>query len=794
VVVQRAGGRVPPRHADARPAERWDVVRITFYVTALPRPLLVFDLADGTSRSVYATYNGHPKPGTYLGVVGAGGGLQPTTDMGGERDEHGHVIGWVTPPGIGLAFDGSVALTVRTGDPTVDALGGDVSHAAGDGGGAAGGSVDRLYFRPESGFSFGDPGRADSRLVGRHIVDWAKARGGARAHTSETIKKLQVAPTSEDQIVDEIHLDLLKRIREGTTVDPDTAAAEPDDFEGGPRARDGAVLDLERRWEVVRRWLRTTMTSYFHHELEQALVRAPERSRLILDPATLTKARTQPNPGALVINKTWGATIKVGDPVGAKVLRDFDSIDSATANVYFTLAGHDDWLYRAFKSQWLDNDRAWTTKTISEVHEATKLAGLLWPMMVKWGGFGVQMAGGWAGSVVGAALYELGEEGELEQEGHGRSAAEILEAIGTDILVDRIFHFATQTVPKALYRSYTARLSKLEAKGAQLTTEAGVKEWEAYAANELRTAVETTEGTLVERELRAGRGRVVGQEGGRDLHQVDIEIEGHRHTYVENADGTWCRYSATGMCDLNLGDDVRAAESGAADVAHQSKTVGVGRKVAVSKPKLLAQYEALANKKLPDIIEDVKARELSTADRSRLTRLKARFENLRDAVNHRNARVLTFGERSQAMAILDEARDIARRDFGGLQSKVMKRLAKDPELQAVEDKLIAAGDATRGTTNAGEASTGALRIKTVRADGSVSYEPLNIEHRTRLSDDPWSAKDADNLIVTDAAQNQEYLEKLRALGFVWPTDETEDFIVRFGLNRQDKTFAPAGRQ
>lgn len=78
--------------------------------------------------------------------------------------------------------------------------------------------------------------------------------------------------------------------------------------------------------------------------------------------------------------------------------------------------------------------------------------------------------------------------------------------------------------------------------------------------------------------------------------------------------------------------------------------------------------------------------------------------------------------------------------------------------------------------------TGTLQIKVRRANGTESFEPLNLEHRVRLSDNPWLAKGNRNIILTDAPQNQQHLEALRKQGSVWPTDAVETFVVRHKLN------------
>ena len=87
----------------------------------------------------------------------------------------------------------------------------------------------------------------------------------------------------------------------------------------------------------------------------------------------------------------------------------------------------------------------------------------------------------------------------------------------------------------------------------------------------------------------------------------------------------------------------------------------------------------------------------------------------------------------------------------------MTRLRTDAVLQQIENQLVAAGDAQANPT-------GTLRIKVVRAEGTEAFEPFNIEHKVRLSDNPWLAKSIRNLIFTDAPQNQQYLEALPPAG------------------------------
>ena len=77
--------------------------------------------------------------------------------------------------------------------------------------------------------------------------------------------------------------------------------------------------------------------------------------------------------------------------------------------------------------------------------------------------------------------------------------------------------------------------------------------------------------------------------------------------------------------------------------------------------------------------------------------------------------------------------------------------------------------------------------------GATSFESMNIEHRVRLSDNPWRYNEGANLLLSDSAQNQQYLEALRKEGSIWPTDAVEEFVVRFALNDQGIDFAPQSR-
>ena len=210
------------------------------------------------------------------------------------------------------------------------------------------------------------------------------------------------------------------------------------------------------------------------------------------------------------------------------------------------------------------------------------------------------------------------------------------------------------------------------------------------------------------------------------------------------------------------------------------------RKTVVSNPARLAEYEKKFDSKIGAAMERIVERQGTSAKRSRLGALDQEFAALRAQVG--DAERLTPAQRADAMRILNEARDISDGQWKSLQSKLQKELRADPELKALEDQMRAAGDVSAH-------QTGAIRVRVQKADGTIDYESLNIEHKVRKSDNPWRYNDPDNLTASDAPLNQAYLEALRKHGHVWPqAGSVDDFVVRHGLNRQGIDFAPQGRR
>src|SRR5215475_7929357 len=131
---------------------------------------------------------------------------------------------------------------------------------------------------------------------------------------------------------------------------------------------------------------------------------------------------------------------------------------------------------------------------------------------------------------------------------------EILKDMGTQVFVDRVLHIATHTVPNMVYKAYLRR-------GVETFTQ---QQLEGQIADALRRELVDAEAPLVERELYAGHSQPVSDVTLRNkeyVRQVDVEVDGIKHTYYQAPDGTWCRHSGgEPICELSLGPEVSKAE------------------------------------------------------------------------------------------------------------------------------------------------------------------------------------------------------------------------------------------
>ena len=184
------------------------------------------------------------------------------------------------------------------------------------------------------------------------------------------------------------------------------------------------------------------------------------------------------------------------------------------------------------------------------------------------------------------------------------------------------------------------------------------------------------------------------------------------------------------------------------------------RRAAPRRGDLLAKYASEANQRMPQIVDRVTANQRNTRTRERLRIQGVLFGRLMNEVG--DSRELSASQRAKAMDILREARQLARADFGNLRAPITRELRRDQVLEAIAVELRKAGDVN-------DAQRGALRVRTTNdATRGITFEPLNLEHRIRLTDNPWLYNDRNNLIVTDGPQNQQYLRLCASTGFGQP--------------------------
>ena len=222
------------------------------------------------------------------------------------------------------------------------------------------------------------------------------------------------------------------------------------------------------------------------------------------------------------------------------------------------------------------------------------------------------------------------------------------------------------------------------------------------------------------------------------------------------------------------------------------------RRVDVSGPggRLLARYEQMATMRIPQIVAEVltaqrrraQRRGEETPNRERLRELHRQFTILMGSVPQGQRLPEGSAQRAQAEQILQEARELARADFDSVRNSIWRRLRRDPELTALAQQLKDLGDVQW------EGRASAVRVRTAWDDGRAGFQALEIEHKTRLSDNPWRYNDPDNLILTDSSLNQQYLEAVRREGGIWATDEVERFVTEQGLTEQAGGFGPPGTQ
>jgi hypothetical protein len=406
--------------------------------------------------------------------------------------------------------------------------------------------ADDLYpinYRYIAGMGPGD------RITGRRLFEWARAQGYARVVADSSLRRMQEKPGVEEEIIDDIYLLLTQRLW-GTAYDPETGAAEKDQFEGSVNARGRAVFEMQEHWdERVARFLRGQLVSFFERQMVGAFSRAPPESSLELRPDVISRIRHNPYRHTTPTGR-WNIRAKVGERYGKKHIVDIYKTDPASVGtVWFYLSNYPSWYYQMSSDSFVAGDPV-VTEVAAQVAENTRFAAEMFPLMIKIGAFGLGMSASLTALIASVALEELAEEGTREARGEKhRSGWEIFKSASAGLVLgwamNRVFDGGGAARESGAGAKLFAESSAKEAAGAEL-----VAKFQDRAAGAVRHEVVAAEAPQVAAELRAGRIHPVENKALADegyVAEVEIISEGQVHIYRRKSNGGWCRFSQR-MC------------------------------------------------------------------------------------------------------------------------------------------------------------------------------------------------------------------------------------------------------
>ena len=188
---------------------------------------------------------------------------------------------------------------------------------------------------------------------------------------------------------------------------------------------------------------------------------------------------------------------------------------------------------------------------VRQVYESTRWIKFVLPFLLKVGAFGLGFSGSVAVILAGILIDELAEEMQRDAEGKpGRTPDEILGSIGTQFLIDRLFHglfggFGKGAAAAGIAPKLASKLEHAADRAVPL----------------VRKELVEAEKPLVKEALEHGTARRLTDKAAvAEGHTLEVAVEtaGERHVFRMNKDGTWCRLSSP-ICNLDLGADIAAA-------------------------------------------------------------------------------------------------------------------------------------------------------------------------------------------------------------------------------------------
>jgi hypothetical protein len=458
----------------------------------------------------------------------------------------------------------------------------------------------RVLHRREQGSGLDDPlymadrrwssGQGpDDRVTGQRLSNWAIACGSAVVRAPFTLMRLQEKDRgAESDVVDDIYallVDLLRGNTSATTahilVEGTRHPYHPESetvretlgklgrFEGSDNARERAVLELADHWGPIEHYFTHTLTRVYQNGFLEAYGRTPKDMELETDTAEIRRIRSAPYGHEHVIHQGMAGDVivRVGQRYGrvhvVDVYKVLGTRSRGPGMVWSYVDGHPAWYYKAGVDAF---DRMTVVGEVARgVADGAKFAGMLFPLMIKAGGFALSFSPNPVFIIAGVVLEEFGEDGVRDLTGEGRSFEDVAGDAARDILINLVMN----------------RLMGGGGKSEGAASRAGEALGRAAdkAAAKVRTAVKEeivkTEAPQVAKGLEAGRARRVEDRALRDegfTHEVQIQHDGGPHTYRRKPDGDWCRWSTKRICGLQLGGEVDAAAAKQLDSANHEIT------------------------------------------------------------------------------------------------------------------------------------------------------------------------------------------------------------------------------
>lgn len=412
---------------------------------------------------------------------------------------------------------------------------------------------------------------------------WAKEAAINKLWLGSTVREVQEHPEKVSELVEAV----LPKLR--------AAVYSPKEFSGSLEARKDADEALQMRWPLpgdqgIRDQVLEEFVRRYTKQLEQALAHTPEGTELVTTSEEIRRVRHEPYDGIWWHRMEF---IHKGQICAPREILDIKACPKGSEDrcargdplrdIWFILKRDPNWIYYS-RDQRVD-PFDWILHAISgEVAASTQFAAELFPYLLKLAGFSLGLSSRFAVILASEIVSAVGEQGVRAARGENmQSAMEVVKDIGFGVVTS---YFLGRLFQKSPGRALKQNLEEATER----------------AAARARVEVARTDASLVERELWAGRARAVeNPDMVADGYRIEVDVvsEGQKHTWRQNTNGTWCRFTDP-LCVRQLSDAVEDAarqrrptiERDLAAAGVSAKARGVFKKSTLSVDDIVALHQA----------------------------------------------------------------------------------------------------------------------------------------------------------------------------------------------------------